>query len=97
MSIEIKKIEAIEVSNFSMGLFNREYIGTDIYTVDDIVKITANGPIDTKPCHPFNTIVGRIVDVDYDCLRLDVSKKYRRNTIDIPFDQIYCIEKVKEE
>ena len=97
MSIEIKKIEAIEVYKYELGLINRRCIGTDIYKVDDIVKIDASDIIALKGGRPIRAIEGRIAEIHDDYLQLDVSEKYKRKFIDIQFDIIASIETCKEE
>lgn len=97
MSIEIKKIEAIEVYKHELGLINCRCIGTDIYKVNDIVKIHLNDAITIKTRVGLRTIAGRVAYIHDDYLELDMSEKYKRMLIDIPFDNIMSIEKVEEE
>ena len=97
MSIEIKKIEAIEVYKHELGLINCRCIGTDTYKVGDIVKIHLKDSITIKTSAGLRTIVGRIAYIHDDYLELDMSEKYKHMLIDVQFDNIMSIEKVEEE
>lgn len=97
MSIEIKKIEAIEVCKHELGLINCRCISTDTYKVGNIVKIYLNDAIAIKTRVGLRTIVGSIAYIHDDYLELDMSEKYNRMLIDIPFNNIMSIELHKEE